>query len=88
VELSFVHSHAFLQADCSGKRLAASQDLYLMEGIPQPAMLQAAAAVNFPPIWPYPKSFNNGSATVLVDPASFKFTATTPSPDLTAAFER
>jgi hexosaminidase len=46
------------------------------------------AASNFPPVWPYPTAFSNGTASVNVAAAGFTFTATTGSPDLTAAFAR
>lgn len=44
--------------------------------------------VNYPPIWPHPASFSNGSSTFTVNPTGFKFSAHNPSPDLDNAFER
>jgi len=46
------------------------------------------SAVNFPPIWPYPSLFSNGSTLVAVNANAFKFAATTASADLNSAFAR
>ena len=35
----------------------------------------AAAAGNFPPIWPYPAAFSSGSGNVPVDAINFKFSS-------------
>ena len=53
--------------------------------------LSTASAVNFPPIWPYPSKFTNGSASVLVDSVNFKFSsnlAQSDCADIYQAFSR
>ena len=75
------------QTDClSHMAYEGTVDLYVIQNSPQPPPPPPAS--NYPPIWPYPAQFANGTATVSVDALAFKFVATTPSDDLTAAFER
>lgn len=45
-------------------------------------------ATAYPPLWPHPAQFSNGSASVIVDSVGFIFTTTTPCDDLSAAFDR
>ena len=57
-------------------------DLYVLEDKPQPVVS------DFPPIWPAPQTYTNGTATVAVS-ATTKFgLASGTSPTLAAAFER
>jgi hypothetical protein len=54
-------------------------------------VLSTASAGNFPPIWPYPSKFANGSASVLVDSVNFKFSsnlAQSDCADIYQAFSR
>jgi hypothetical protein len=51
----------------------------------------AAAQGNFPPVWPYPAKFTNGSASLLVDSINFKFSsnlAQSDCADIYSAFSR
>jgi hypothetical protein len=55
------------------------------------AVSSTAAVGNFPPIWPYPSKFTNGSASMVVDSANFKFSsnlAQSDCPDVYSAFSR
>eukprot|EP00911_Craspedida_sp_UC1_P000889 UC1_evm1s677 len=65
-------------------------DLYLKKSTPQPPPPPPPPpAVNFPPIWPLPAEYANGTANVTVSGlSSFTFKAGTASPDLTLAFQR
>lgn len=52
-------------------------------------LLAAAAAAAFPPIWPIPQSFTNGSQTVALNPVGFALTMPcATSQDLAAGFQR
>lgn len=74
--------------DCLRLRSAsAGSTLHVLRDTPQPQP-SAVKAVNFPPIWPYPAAFTNGTTAVNVAVSGFKFSATTPSADLDAAFAR
>jgi hypothetical protein len=51
----------------------------------------AAAAGNFPPVWPYPAKFTSGATSLLVDSLNFKFSsnlAQSDCPDIYNAFSR
>jgi hypothetical protein len=55
------------------------------------AFISTGASSNFPPIWPYPAKFTNGSASILVDSLNFKFfsnLAQTDCIDIYNAFSR
>eukprot|EP00045_Choanoeca_perplexa_P018020 m.274610 g.274610 ORF g.274610 m.274610 type:complete len:647 (+) comp17690_c0_seq3:36-1976(+) len=84
----FNYPHGILKkTDCTSHlNSSPSVDLYVVKDTPQPP--PPPPAVNFPPIWPMPAAFTNGSTTVVVDSVNFKFSATTTSKDLTAAFDR
>ena len=77
------------KADCLSHRSASTVDLYVKGDTPDPP----ATPSNHPPIWPHPKSFTNGSATLLLAP-DFVFNQDSPdeptdaSPTLAAAFAR
>jgi len=54
-------------------------DLYVVEDTPQPPPPPPPPpSANFPPIWPSPKAFTNGSTTVTLDAANFKLIGTVP----------
>lgn len=56
------------KTDClSHKAFESHCDLYVLEDSPQPP-----PAVNFPPIWPLPAKYTNGTATISIS-SSFKF---------------
>ena len=59
-------------------------DLYVLENAPQPAMLG-----DFPPIWPGPAKYTNGTATLPVSGSlKFSLSPATSNPTLEAAFAR
>ena len=65
------------KTDCLSKKAPEeSVDLYVIETTPQPP--PAPPASNFPPIWPSPKAFTNGSSVVTVDAANFKLLGDVP----------
>lgn len=84
----FNYPHGVLKkTDClSHMAYESTVDLYVVQDKPQPPPPPPAS--NFPPIWPYPAAFSNGSTVLAVDPHTFKFSATTPSADLDNAFQR
>jgi len=57
-------------------------DLYVLQDKPQPAVS------DFPPIWPYPADFTNGTTTVTVSGATKFSLSSGTSPTLSQAFER
>jgi len=72
------------KSDCLlHKAYDGSTDLYLLASTPQPP-----PSTVWPPIWPYPASFTNGTNPLVVDSVNFRFTAKTTSPDIAAAFTR
>jgi hypothetical protein len=44
----------------------------------------AAAAASFPPVWPYPAKFTNGSDSLFVDSVNFKFSSNVAQSDCTS----
>jgi hexosaminidase len=69
--------------DCiKHKSSEASCDLYVLEGRKPPP-----PKPNFPPVWPMPQNFTNGTNYVTVS-SQLKFTSTKTSATLTSAFER
>ncbi|EGD83308.1 hypothetical protein PTSG_03917 [Salpingoeca rosetta] len=77
----FNYPHGIMKkTDCSAHiSTSPTVDLYL---------LVKDISVNWPPIWPMPKSYTNGTTNLKVDGSKFGFFTTTPSADLTAAFSR
>jgi hypothetical protein len=45
-------------------------------------------SIGWPPIWPYPSSFSNGTFTIQVKAAGFSFDVSNPSDDISLACER
>eukprot|EP00054_Salpingoeca_dolichothecata_P021475 m.137560 g.137560 ORF g.137560 m.137560 type:complete len:616 (-) comp23997_c0_seq8:64-1911(-) len=79
----FNFPHGVLKkVDCLSHKVSSSVDLYLKEDSPQPP-----TPSNFPPVWPHPKQFSNGTQNVtLMYPFHFDFPAN--STTLSAAVER
>ena len=85
----FNYPHGFLKkTDCMSHKAASTVDLYILESKPQPQPPPPPPSTNFPPIWPHPQTYTNGTASLSVDANAFKFVAVTASDDLTNAFER
>eukprot|EP01047_Picozoa_sp_COSAG01_P023860 COSAG01_NODE_1454_length_10256_cov_4.300748_4_plen_440_part_00 len=84
----FNYPHGIMKKlDCTSKRASSSVDLYIKSDHAQPPPPPPAS--NFPPIWPYPKSFTSGKANAsVVGGETFKFSSSCTSKDLTAAFGR
>eukprot|EP00055_Hartaetosiga_balthica_P011792 m.55030 g.55030 ORF g.55030 m.55030 type:complete len:635 (+) comp7735_c0_seq5:74-1978(+) len=65
-----------------------SVDLYLQQTKPQPPPPPPLPpTTNWPPIWPLPREYTNGSSTIMVDASTFKFSGPS-STDLSNAFSR
>jgi hexosaminidase len=63
----FNYPHGILKkTDCLSKMATSTVDLYLVEDKPQPPPPPPAA--NFPPVWPIPAKFVNGTSALTVSP--------------------
>ena len=83
----FNYPHGVLKKkNCESKKAASTTDLYLKEDHAQPP--PPGPSANFPPIWPYPKSFTSGKSNVSVVGSGFAFKGDAKLKDLSAAFAR
>lgn len=73
------------KTDClSNKKYESACDLYVIEDHPQPPPVVVS---DFPPIWPMPKTYTNGTTKVTISSA-FNFTSSTTVATLSTAFSR
>eukprot|EP00035_Acanthoeca_spectabilis_P015863 m.319055 g.319055 ORF g.319055 m.319055 type:complete len:630 (+) comp16445_c0_seq70:3-1892(+) len=90
----FNYPHGVLKkTDCLSHKKPSTVTLYVIESTPPPPTAPTPGppppATNFPPLWPYPAKFTNGTTTTSVD-AGLTFTdmSSTKTNTIAAAFAR